>query len=331
MEFITRLADKPVNYPLPTDGSAHWQAVPHRKNTWTAQITLPPVHPEHIIVPSFSQLASPDSAYLFELHTNAAAYRLNPVPHNTAAHSEPGTHSEATDSDGNLDTAASAVSSHIDCWHTHAHLSAPRVHVYVRSPRCPEDYLLTLSIRPLELTVDTTAMADWPPAGVGVPRNISQMQAQADIRQRICSPTALSMALSALQPEVDWEACVTACYDPKTRAYGAWPLAIRTAAQNGHLAAVECFTNWIDVLTVLKAGSPLVCSIKFDEGQLDGAPLPRTGGHLVVLKGLDARYVWICDPAAADNQSVVRRLKLEQFSKAWLQHRGAAYIFVVPE
>jgi hypothetical protein len=37
------------------------------------------------------------------------------------------------------------------------------------------------------------------------------------------------------------------------------------------------------------------------------------------------------DPAAADTLSVARAYNREQFSKAWLQRRGAAYFFAQTE
>ncbi|MCY3795839.1 MAG: peptidase C39 family protein, partial [Gammaproteobacteria bacterium] len=61
-------------------------------------------------------------------------------------------------------------------------------------------------------------------------------------------------------------------------------------------------------------------------GELPGAPLSKTAGHLVTRYGVDGDAVLVNDPAAGDAAGVPRRYDLEAFSRAWLRRRGAAYI-----
>ena len=96
------------------------------------------------------------------------------------------------------------------------------------------------------------------------------------------------------------------------------------------VAAVETFSDWQTALTCLQAGVPLVCSIDFKRGKLDGAPMQQTGGHLVVLYGIEGDNVLVKDPGGADQQAVERRYNGNQFSSAWLGRRGAAYVFAKP-
>jgi len=216
------------------------------------------------------------------------------------------------------------VSCHIDCWHTHTELQAPVIDILVEAEQPPQDYLIALSARPLEMRVRPIAGHE---IEVPVNANISQMQAADAIKSRICSPTALAMALSAFGQAPAWQATIDACYDPLTRAYGAWPLAIRWCSRQGVLSAVEALSDWRDALRVLEAGSPMVCSIRFDKDTLQGAPLKSTSGHLVLLYGIEGDYVYIKDPAAALDNEVDRRYRVDEFTAAWLYRRGAAYIF----
>ena len=138
------------------------------------------------------------------------------------------------------------------------------------------------------------------------------------------------MALSAYPDPPSWDDTVAACYDPATKAYGVWPLAVRWAASRGVVAAVETFVDWQSAAACLQAGIPLVCSIDFKQGKLDNAPLAQTGGHLVVLHGMDENEVLVKDPGAADHDAVARRYDGNQFTEAWLARRGAAYVFALP-
>jgi hypothetical protein len=55
--------------------------------------------------------------------------------------------------------------------------------------------------------------------------------------------------------------------------------------------------------------------------------MPQTGGHLVMLYGIQGEYILVKDPAAATDTEVDRRYQVNEFSEAWLRRRGAAYIF----
>jgi hypothetical protein len=319
MEFATRLAEHAPGYPLPIAGRARWQPLPGEPGTWETEIKLPVVPADHIIVPSFCRIGSGETAYQFTLHTDAKSFHLNPVPAQNDAQRKRTTPQPLSNP---------AVSCHIDCWHSHSALQRAVVRLRVAASAAPSNYLLTLSIRPLELN-SVPAPRRGARTQVEVPRSISQMQADKSIRARICSPTALAMAMSVFHDDVDWPATVDACYDPLTKAYGAWPLAINAAARHGTLAAVECLYDWADIIAVLQAGSPMVCSIRFNKGELQNAPLPQTGGHLVLLQGIEDDFVLVKDPAADTHGDVSRRYSSEEFSKAWLQRRGAAYIFAV--
>jgi hypothetical protein len=91
---------------------------------------------------------------------------------------------------------------------------------------------------------------------------------------------------------------------------------------------VEVFDDWCAPQRVIAAGVPMVASIRFAAGNLPGAPLKATPGHLVVVHGVGPDQVQVCDPAAPDTPTVPRTYATHHFARAWLEHRGAAYILL---
>jgi hypothetical protein len=304
MDLQIRLAQSVHSFVLPISGCAQWQRT---SDGWEARIELPPIPKAHIVVPSF---AAPGLAgqYQFLLQDAAIECALHPVP--AAKQPQPDTNKPN-----------GSVTSHIDCWHTIRDVSSATIILRVQTTRQPDQYLLCVTVRELELANLPLPTND---ISVPAPPAFSQMQADAKIRQRICSPTALAMALG-LNTDAQWQNSVDACYDPVTQSYGAWPLAIRFASERGYVGSVESACNWDNAIAALKAGMPVVCSIRFKRGELSGAPLAATGGHLVCLYGVAQGKALVMDPAASDASSVACAYDIEEFTGAWLKHRGAAY------
>lgn len=298
-----------AKYPLATAARLPWQAA--ADGAW-CELALPPCPAAHIIVPSLSTDLR-DCAYQVTLRTADGHWPLQDVP------SLPAPRWRRTRSR----SATELVSTHIDCFHTEADLPASRLRFRLRQPEPPARHLLAVSVRPLEMQPSTPkakrAIAPQPPT-------ISQMQGPQAIQQRICSPTALAMTLQAADADIDWLEVVEGCFDQRTQSYGCWPMAIRCAAGFGRLGAVEALPGWEPAIQVLRAGLPIVASIDFAAGELPGAPLSKTAGHLVTCYGVDGDAVLVNDPAAGDAAGVARRYDLEAFSRAWLRRRGAAYI-----
>ena len=309
MNFVTRLATRnDINYPLPVNEGLTWT---RNGSTWHCQVLIPDLPQDHIITPSLSLLRE-SAAYVFAIEAQGVApVTLQQVPAETAEHRASGG-SEAH------------ISTHIDCWHTHRRLTHVLVSVRIACERQPADALLIISCRALtthtSFNVSTRVVLPQPDP-------ISQMEAAQAIRQRICSPTALTMCLSAIIDAPSWDEITEKCLDPLSRAYGSWPVAVR-AANDHHLhGAVELISDWQTVHDILIQGVPIVCSINFGQGELTGAPLQQTAGHLVLLYGYDHQHAWVLDPAGSKKDDVPIRYDLKQFGKAWLHQRGAAYIF----
>jgi hypothetical protein len=294
------------------------------------ELELPDLPSGHVIVPSFARHDDdPDYSFQFSLLTSGQEltsgqasgqeWRLNSVPAEVLF-AESKAKKNVGKSNNNV-----AISCHIDCWHSEQPIRSPRIRLSIKAKSIPTRYLLTVTVRVLEQTAQIETSHHN--ICVQVPASFSQMQAAADLKQRICSPTALAMALSVFDSAPNWHDTVQACYDPQTRAYGAWPLAIHWASRQGILGAVEALNGWHEAVEVLQTGTPLVCSISFAKGKLEGAPLTQTGGHLVMLYGLAGDKVLVRDPAGETDKTVDRSYSMQEFTEAWLRRRGAAYIF----
>jgi hypothetical protein len=158
-----------------------------------------------------------------------------------------------------------------------------------------------------------------------------------------CSPTSLAMVLgyygrlptastytwvprSYADRFVDHVARLT--YDHTYEGTGNWPFNTAYAATRTGAAFVTRLANLRMAERFVRAGIPVVLSIKFAKGGLAGAPISATAGHLVVLVGFTATGdPVINDPAAPTNTSVRRTYNRAQFERAWLRGSdGMAYV-----
>lgn len=155
----------------------------------------------------------------------------------------------------------------------------------------------------------------------------SQMIEDAKVSGSICSPTSLSMVLEYYGMNRTTKQIYDLVYDNGAKIYGNWPFNTAVAGSFGREAYVDYFFHINEVKNKIAAGIPVICSISFAAGQLDGAPISSTAGHLLVVRGFVIRdnqeYVICNDPAAPDNASVRREYKVEQFINAW---KGWVYI-----
>jgi hypothetical protein len=157
-----------------------------------------------------------------------------------------------------------------------------------------------------------------------------------------CSPTSLSMVLgyygklpgpstyrwvstSYADRWVNQVARMT--YDYRYRGTGNWPFNAAVGARAGD-AFVTRLADLRTAEPFLRAGIPLIVSIRFARGQLAGAPISATAGHLVVLAGLTSSGdPIVMDPAASRDSTVRRTYDRAQFERAWLGGSGGmAYV-----
>ena len=300
LTYSVRFASPDVNYPLTVDGPAPW-----RLGTARATIELPDVPTDHIIAAGFAS-TSTARRFSFRLACDTGASGLPP---------------SATVRTPMPDVAARAWKMPVDYFDTSRDLTRVRLSLLCAT-RAPTDYLLTVSIRARSIEPPTAAPRDMP--AIAAPC-LSQTTLSEDIRRQACSPTATAMALG-LEADPDFRDFVASAVHPPTGMCGVWPHNLWAAARRGQLAGVELVSSWDIVRQAMANGAPVVASIRFHEGELPNSPMPATGGHLVLVRGIDGGTVLANDPAALPGE-VERRYDARAFAAAWMRYRGAAYVF----
>lgn len=131
-----------------------------------------------------------------------------------------------------------------------------------------------------------------------------------------------------VDPWVDHAARFT--FDHDYGGTGNWPFNTAYAARYGLDAFVTRLGSLREAEQFLQAGIPLVASVSFGAGQLDGFLLPAgTAGHLVVIVGFTSTGDPIVnDPAAVSNTTVRRVYDRGQFERAWLGGSGGV-VYVI--
>ncbi len=90
----------------------------------------------------------------------------------------------------------------------------------------------------------------------------------------------------------------------------------------GSLVQVE---RWI------AAGVPVIVSLAFEAGELAGAPIESSNGHLIVVRGFDpAGDVIVNDPAGRSASDVRRVYARRSLESLWLRSSGGTAYLIHP-
>ena len=164
-----------------------------------------------------------------------------------------------------------------------------------------------------------------------------------------CSPTSTSMILAYWDrgptaahyayvtdadpahpdPWVDYAARFT--YDYNYQGAGNWPFNIAYASTFGLEGAVTQLRSLAEAEQFIKAGIPLVASLSFGSGKLDGFLFKGTNGHLLTIVGFTAEgNVVSNDPAALTDADVQRVYDRTQFEQAWMESTGGLVYLLYP-
>lgn len=168
-----------------------------------------------------------------------------------------------------------------------------------------------------------------------------------------CSPTSTSMVLAywgagprhdettwvteALPAETDPQVDFAArnVHDYTYDGCGNWPFNAAYAATRPRMRAfVTRLRSLTEAEEFIAAGIPLVTSVSFKKGELDGAGY-GTNGHLMVVVGFTRDGDVVCnDPAShllRDNSQVRVVYDREQFENVWVPHSGGIAYVIHPE
>lgn len=138
-----------------------------------------------------------------------------------------------------------------------------------------------------------------------------------------CSPTSVSMILAYQGTNVTVPTAAKGIYDREYDGTGNWAFNAAYAGELGHHAYITRLPSLAAAEEFIARGQPLAVSLGWNRGELSGAPLPSSTGHLMVLVGFDAAGNPVLnDPAAPNNAGVRRTYPRAQFERLWLGHSG---------
>jgi hypothetical protein len=151
-----------------------------------------------------------------------------------------------------------------------------------------------------------------------------------------CSPTSTSMVMSywenyagPCEPAV--RAAVTGIYDWVYDGTGNWPFNTAYAATRGLHGSVRRFSTMEEVEAWVAQGVPVVIGFSWGKGELTGAALASSAGHLAVVVGFDSQGNPIVNDPAADSDEAVRRTyRRSELEPLWLENTGGTVYLIKP-
>jgi hypothetical protein len=139
-----------------------------------------------------------------------------------------------------------------------------------------------------------------------------------------CSPTALSMLNAYYGLDYDVPATARAVFDRAYNGTGNWSFNVAFSGSLGLRAAVVYLRNLEHAQRLIEAGIPIAISYSWSGGELPGAPIEHSDGHLVVLCGFTGNGdCAVNDPASLNLRVVYPRAAIEHI---WQRNNGVAYV-----
>jgi len=151
-----------------------------------------------------------------------------------------------------------------------------------------------------------------------------------------CSPTSVSMVLSYWREDI--RGCNTVVHETVEGVYdwiydghGNWVFNTAYAASKGFTASVQRFTSLDQVEPLINADIPVVFSFAWGKGDLTGAAIESSNGHLAIIVGFDeAGNPIVNDPAAASDADVQRTYLRSELEAVWLGNSGGTVYIIKP-
>lgn len=139
-----------------------------------------------------------------------------------------------------------------------------------------------------------------------------------------CSAASLTMVNAYHGIDRPVEETARAVLDRAYNGTGNWAFNTAYSGTLGLRAAVAYLYNLDHAARLIERNLPVVISYSWREGELPGAPLPHSDGHLVVLRGFTENGdCAINDPAAPAVRVVYPRGAIEAI---WQRNNGVAYV-----
>ncbi|MBV8118223.1 MAG: C39 family peptidase [Candidatus Eremiobacteraeota bacterium] len=143
-----------------------------------------------------------------------------------------------------------------------------------------------------------------------------------------CSPASLSMLNAYHGIDVPVEQTARAVFDRAYNGTGNWTFNVAFSGSLGLCAVVAHLQNLDHAQRLIERNLPPAISYSWRDGELPGAPLEHSDGHLAVLCGFTSSGdCAINDPAAPNVRVVYPRDAIERI---WQRNDGVAYV-VAPD
>ncbi|MBV8155601.1 MAG: C39 family peptidase [Candidatus Eremiobacteraeota bacterium] len=139
-----------------------------------------------------------------------------------------------------------------------------------------------------------------------------------------CSPASLSMILAFHGIDVSVEQAARAAFDRAYNGTGNWSFNVAFAGSLGLRGVVGHLRNLDHAQRLIERNLPIAISYSWSDGELPGAPLEHSDGHLAVLCGFTGTGdCAMNDPAAPNVRVAYPRSAIERI---WQRNEGVAYV-----
>ena len=146
-----------------------------------------------------------------------------------------------------------------------------------------------------------------------------------------CSPTSVSMVLGYWGKSVTVPRAASLTYDHAYRGHGNWPFNTAWASTYGLDAYVTRMGSLAQLEEWISAGVPVVISVAWKRGELTGAPIASSNGHVIVVRGFDRNGdVVVNDPAASSDARVRLVYRRAELFRVWLKYSGGTAYLIHP-
>jgi hypothetical protein len=157
-----------------------------------------------------------------------------------------------------------------------------------------------------------------------------------DIGSQICSPTSILSSIQGLEANgSDWtiDTATSRAWDPTHEIYGNWIYAAQLASEGGLHAQLRYTECLIEVAKWVEQDGYVIASVRYEEGELTNSPRNQTGGHLILITGVDAANgkVICCDSAFNSDQPPPHEYLAEEFENIWLNGHSALGYYVMAD
>ena len=130
--------------------------------------------------------------------------------------------------------------------------------------------------------------------------------------------------------DVDVASVADGVYDPVYDGCGNWPFNVAYASEHALGGWVRQYASLDERGRLVSRGFPVIASIAVKPGELDGAPYPKTAGHLLVVRGFSGSGDVIVNDPYGQVGEIRRVYRRDQFAHVWLGGSNGTVYLIAP-